>query len=106
MATDETGQAIASPTAARSARPTRVGVVTSAVRDKSIKVTVPYQVKHPKYGKYLQRRMTLHAHDEKTEAAKGDLVEIAECRPISKTKHWRLLRIVEKAPQRVAGGGS
>src|ERR1700690_2473647 len=71
--------------------------------DKTIKVVVNYQMKHPKYGKYLKRRTVLHAHDEKNEAKEGDTVEIAECRPLSKTKHHRLLRIVQKAPERAVG---
>ena len=76
------------------------GVVASDKGDKTIKVVAEYQTKHPKYGKYLKRRTVLHAHDEKNEAREGDTVEIAECRPLSKTKHHRLLRIVTKAPER------
>ena len=76
------------------------GVVASDKGDKTVKVVVNYQTRHPKYGKYLKRRTVLHAHDEKNEAREGDLVEIAECRPLSKTKHHRLLRIVEKAPEK------
>ena len=79
---------------------TVVGVVASDKGDKTIKVIVNFQTKHPKYGKYLQRRTVLHAHDEKNEAKEGDRVELAECRPLSKTKHHRLVRIVEKAPER------
>src|SRR5215211_7806006 len=74
------------------------GVVASDKGAKTIKVVVNYQTKHAKYGKYLKRRTVLHAHDEKNEAREGDTVEIAECRPMSKTKHHRLMRIVEKAP--------
>ena len=76
------------------------GVVASDKGNKTIKVVVNYQTKHAKYGKYLKRRTVLHAHDEKNEAREGDLVEIAECRPLSKTKHHRLLRIVQKAPEK------
>ena len=76
------------------------GVVASDKGDKTIKVVVNYQMRHPKYGKYLKRRTVLHAHDEKNEARGGDTVEIAECRPLSKTKHHRLLRIVTKAPEK------
>ncbi len=76
------------------------GIVASDKGDKTIKVVVSYQTRHPKYGKYLKRRTVLHAHDEKNEAGEGDTVEIAECRPLSKTKHHRLLRIVQKAPER------
>ena len=77
-----------------------LGVVASDKGHKTIKVVVNYQARHPKYGKYLKRRTVLHAHDEKNEAKEGDTVEIAECRPLSKTKHHRLLRIVQKAPER------
>src|SRR5258706_16112300 len=79
---------------------TVVGVVASDKGDKTIKVVVNYQTRHPKYGKFLKRRTILHAHDEKNEAKEGDKVELAECRPLSKTKHHRLIRIVEKAPER------
>jgi small subunit ribosomal protein S17 len=76
------------------------GIVASNKGDKTIKVVVEYQTKHPKYGKYLKRRTTFHAHDERNEAGEGDVVEIAECRPLSKTKHHRLLRVVTKAPEK------
>src|SRR5437762_13161048 len=76
------------------------GVVASDKGHKTIKVVVEYQMRHAKYGKYLKRRTVLHAHDEKNEAHEGDTVEIAECRPLSKTKHHRLLRIVQKAPEK------
>jgi small subunit ribosomal protein S17 len=76
------------------------GVVASDKGNKTIKVVVEYQTKHPKYGKYLKRRTALHAHDEKNDAKEGDTVEIAECRPLSKTKHHRLLRIVQRAPEK------
>jgi len=79
---------------------TVVGVVASDKGNKTIKVVVNYQTKHPKYGKYLKRRTVLHAHDEANDAREGDTVEIAECRPLSKTKHHRLIRIVERAPER------
>jgi small subunit ribosomal protein S17 len=76
------------------------GVVASDKGDKTIKVLVENQMKHEKYGKYLKRRTVLHAHDEKNEAREGDTVELAESRPLSKTKHHRLLRIVQKAPEK------
>src|SRR4051812_8248409 len=76
------------------------GVVASDKGDKTIKVVVAYQTRHAKYGKYLKRRTVLHAHDETNDAKEGDTVEIAECRPISRTKHHRLLRVVERAPER------
>src|SRR5687767_5425661 len=87
-------------TAQRSLLRTLQGVVASDKGEKTIKVVVNYQTRHAKYGKYLKRRTVLHAHDEKNEAKEGDTVEIAECRPLSKTKHHRLIRIVERAPER------
>src|SRR5271163_2008028 len=88
------------PAPARALLRTIQGVVASDKGHKTIKVVVDYQTKHPKYGKYLKRRTVLHAHDEKNDAKLGDTVEIAECRPLSKTKHHRLLRIVQRAPER------
>ena len=73
------------------------GVVTSDSRDKSCKVEIQFSVKHPKYGKYVRRRTLIHAHDESNEAKLGDRVEIAECRPISKTKSWILTRVIKAA---------
>ena len=87
-------------TAQRALLRTIRGIVGSDKGDKTIKVVVAFQTRHPKYGKYLKRRTVLHAHDEKNEAKEGDTVDIAECRPISKTKHHRLLRVVERAPER------
>ncbi|MCC6241074.1 MAG: 30S ribosomal protein S17 [Phycisphaerales bacterium] len=87
-------------TSQRSLLRTIQGVVASDKGNKTIKVVVDYQTKHPKYGKYLRRQTVLHAHDENNEAREGDTVEIAECRPLSKTKHHRLLRVVSKAPER------
>lgn len=88
------------PAAKRPLLRTVRGVVASDKADKTIKVVVEYQMRHPKYGKYLQRRTVLHAHDEKNQAREGDVVELAECRPLSKTKHHRLVRIVTRAPER------
>ena len=76
------------------------GVVASDKGDKTIKVVAEYQTRHPKYGKYLKRRTVLHAHDPNNEAKEGDTVELAECRPMSRTKHHRLVRIVQQAPER------
>ena len=76
------------------------GVVASDKGNKTIKVVVDYQARHQKYGKYLKRRTVLHAHDETNDAKEGDIVEITECRPLSKTKHHRLLRVVERAPEK------
>lgn len=71
-------------------------VVISKSGDKSIKVQIDYRVKHPVYGKYVRRRTRLGVHDPKNQAGIGDLVEIAECRPISKTKSWRLVKVLQK----------
>jgi small subunit ribosomal protein S17 len=98
-------QAAVSPTREpRRKRAKRIGVVTSTARRKTIKVTVSYSVRHPKYGKFIRRRSVLHAHDEKGECREGDLVEVMECRPVSKTKCWRLVRIVQRAPQAAESG--
>ncbi|MCC6681049.1 MAG: 30S ribosomal protein S17 [Phycisphaeraceae bacterium] len=76
----------------------QVGVVTSAKRDKTRTVAVEYLQQHSKYGKYLRRQVKYQVHDEKNQAKSGDRVEISPCRPLSKTKSWRLVRIVESAP--------
>jgi small subunit ribosomal protein S17 len=79
--------------------PRKIGVVESDARDKTRKVAIKFSVKHRKYGKYVRRRTVLHVHDEANESHVGDTVEIAECRPISKTKNWLLVRIVKQAAQ-------
>ena len=79
------------------AAPRKTGVVTSDKRDKSCKVEINFLVKHDKYGKFVRRRTVLQVHDDNNEAGMGDTVEVAECRPISKTKSWVLTRVVEKA---------
>lgn len=99
MAAEGSGRISGSLAKQRGKRPARVGVVTSDKRDKTIAVTVSYSVRHPKYGKYMRRRTVLHAHDERNEAATGDKVEIVLCRPISKTKSWRLARVLQRAPR-------
>jgi len=78
---------------------TITGRVISNSGSKSVKVAIDFKVRHPKYGKYVRRRTKLGVHDERNQANLGDLVEIAQCRPYSKTKSWRLLRVVEKAVQ-------
>ena len=75
---------------------TRRGVVVSKSGDKSVKVQIDYKIKHPMYGKYIKRRTKLGVHDEQNAAGVGDVVEIAECRPISKSKNWRLVKVVQK----------
>ncbi len=73
------------------------GRVVSDKMDKSITVMIERKVAHPLYGKYVKRSTKLHAHDEKNECKLGDLVCIEECRPISKSKSWRLVEILERA---------
>lgn len=75
------------------------GVVTSDGRDKTIKVETRFSRRHSKYGKYVRGRTVYHVHDENNEARKGDRVEIVQCRPVSRTKSWRLVRIVHAAPR-------
>lgn len=77
--------------------PRKIGIVESDARNKTRKVSIAFSVRHPKYGKYLKRSTVLHVHDENNVSKKGDRVEIAECRPISKTKSWVMLRVVEAA---------
>ena len=80
----------------RNRRKVRQGVVFSDKMDKTITVVVENRKRHPMYNKILTTTTKLKAHDEKNEAAQGDLVEIMETRPLSATKRWRLVRIVEK----------
>jgi len=86
----------------RQARRTLVGVVTRDKMLKTRRVEIQRLVKHPRYGKYIKRRTVCYAHDEANESHKGDTVEIMESRPLSKLKHWRLVRVVRKAPAAVA----
>jgi len=76
---------------------TKRAVVIGKSSDKTIRVQIDFLTKHPKYGKYLRRRTRLAVHDPENLAATGDLVEITECRPISKTKSWRLVNVIQKA---------
>ena len=82
----------------RGQRRTEVGVVTSDKMNKTRRVEIPRLVKHARYGKFIRRRTICHVHDENNESRRGDMVEIMETRPLSKTKHWRLIRVVTKAP--------
>jgi small subunit ribosomal protein S17 len=84
-------------TTARKSRKTRIGVVSSNKMMKSITVIVERKVKHPIYGKFLKKSSSFHAHDEHNTAGIGDVVRIMETRPLSKTKRWRLVEIIEKA---------
>ncbi len=81
----------------RNLRKTRTGVVTSNKMDKTVTVAVERKVKHPIYGKFVKKTTKFHAHDEKNECTIGDIVKIMETRPLSKTKRWRLVEVVEKA---------
>jgi small subunit ribosomal protein S17 len=80
----------------RNLRKERIGVVTSNKMNKTITVAVERKVKHPIYGKFIKKTTSFHAHDEKDECSIGDIVKIMETRPLSKTKRWRLVEIVEK----------
>jgi len=81
----------------RNLRKERIGVVTSNKMEKSIVVSVERKVKHPKYGKFVKKTTKFVAHDEKNDCNPGDTVRIMETRPLSKTKCWRLVEIVERA---------
>ena len=83
--------------AQRKTRKAVCGVVVSHSGDKSIRIMLNYKMKHPVYGKYINRHTKLGVHDEKNQAAVGDVVEVVQCRPMSKTKSWRLIKVVEKA---------
>jgi small subunit ribosomal protein S17 len=81
----------------RQDRKTRTGKVSSNKMEKTITVTVVRKLKHPKYGKFVKKSKKFHAHDETNDAQIGDLVRIVETRPLSKSKRWRLVEIIEKA---------
>jgi len=81
----------------RNLRKERIGVVSSNKMEKSITVAVKWKEKHPIYGKFVNKTKKFHAHDEKNECSIGDKVRIMETRPLSKTKRWRLVEIIEKA---------
>lgn len=89
-------EATTTTTVDRNLRKTRIGVVSSNKMDKTITVKVERKIKHPLYGKFLKKTTSFHAHDEKNECSIGDTVKIMESRPLSKTKRWRLVEIVEK----------
>jgi small subunit ribosomal protein S17 len=83
--------------AARASRKVREGIVTSTSMEKTIVVTVTEKTRHPKYGKTVLRSTKLHTHDEAEAAKVGDRVRVMETRPLSKTKRWRLVEVVERA---------
>jgi small subunit ribosomal protein S17 len=76
---------------------TLIGQVVSNAMDKTITVTVERRVKHPIYGKFMRRSTKVHAHDEANECHSGDTVMVEQCRPLSKTKTWRLVKVLERA---------
>ncbi len=81
----------------RGKRKTVVGIVTSDKMNKTRRVEIPRLVRHPRYNKYIKRRTVCYMHDENNESRRGDTVELMETRPLSKRKHWRLVRIVARA---------
>ena len=81
----------------RNLRKTRIGIVTSDKMDKTVVVTIQDRVKHPLYSKIVDRSVKYNAHDENNECGIGDKVQIMECRPLSKDKNWRVVKIIEKA---------
>ena len=97
-----TAAVVASPTSAktesgRNARKERIGRVTSNKMQKTITVAIDRKVKHPMYGKFMNKTKKLTVHDEKNECGIGDTVRVMETRPLSKNKRWRLIEIIEKA---------
>ena len=82
---------------ARNLRKERTGVVVSNKMEKSITVAVKWKEKHPIYGKFVNKTKKYHAHDENNECSIGDTVKVMETRPLSKTKRWRLVQIIERA---------
>lgn len=81
----------------RATRKTRVGVVVSDARDKTITVEITQSMRHPRYDKVVRTRKQFHVHDEANDAKMGDTVRIVETRPLSKTKRWRVAEVVERA---------
>lgn len=93
----QTTQTTQSPAQGEALKGAKVGVVTAVSGLKTIKVKMQNLVQETRYSKYIQRATKLSAHDEKSEAKLGDTVEIVQCRPMSKTKSWRLVRVVKRA---------
>ena len=84
-------------TLTRNLRKTRIGIITSYKMEKTITVAVERRVKHPLYGKFMKKTKKYHAHDEENTARIGDRVRIMETRPLSKSKRWRLIEVIERA---------
>jgi len=97
MENQNTNQPESATQGQRANRKVRTGVVSSNKMNKTITVKVERRIKHPIYGKFLKKSTSFHAHDEQNEAGIGDTVRIMETRPLSKTKRWRLVEIIEKA---------
>jgi len=106
MAEQQGAQPTPATASDRGRRRTFVGVVTSDKMTKTRRVEIPRLVKHDRYSKYIRRRTVCHVHDEQNEAHVGDTVEIMETRPLSKTKHWRLVRVVRLGPSGTAAAAS
>ena len=81
----------------RASRKIRTGIVVSDKRENTVTVAIELQYPHPKYGKIVKKTRKLHAHDENSEAKVGDTVKITETKPVSKTKMWRVVEIIERA---------
>jgi len=86
-------------TSSENTKRTIQGVVTSNACDKTATIMIERRIKHPIYGKFIKRSTKLHIHDEANECNKGDTILVEECRPMSKTKSWRLVKVVEKAAE-------
>lgn len=95
--TPQVQPAVSVPEKEGQGRKVRVGRVTSAKMQRTITVAVERKVKHPLYGKFVKKTTKFHAHDKENKAGEGDLVRIEETRPLSKTKRWRLVEIIERA---------
>ena len=96
MSNAATENAVTEKTAAKR---TLQGVVTSNAGDKSATIMIERKIKHPIYGKYIKRSTKIRLHDETNECNKGDTILIEECRPMSKTKSWKLVKVVEKSTE-------
>ena len=94
---EETATATTTESAPRKVRKVREGVVTSAGMDKTVVVTIVERVRHARYNKFILRAKKLYAHDEANDAGVGDKVRVMETRPLSKTKRWRVVEILERA---------
>ena len=99
VADNETVATETETTATAANKRTLQGVVTSSAGDKSATIMIERRIKHPIYGKFIKRSTKIRLHDEANECNKGDTILIEECRPMSRTKSWKLVKVVEKAPE-------